>query len=180
MLKNMIVHFGDPVLRQISAPVTEYNSGIYKFLDKLGNILKKTRNSAGLAAPQIGVLLRVAVINCGQGLIELINPEIIHTAGEQTGQEGCLSFPGYSGIVKRDGYVRIKNHDRSGNPYILDGEDLFARCTQHEIDHLDGILFIDHITDNNLYDDRTNRQVDLEFAIRLSGKPYSNITRGNK
>jgi peptide deformylase len=168
MASNKIIQFGDPVLRKTSAPVTVFHSKFHKFLDKLGGILKKTRNGAGLAAPQIGRLKRVSVINLGNGLIELINPEILSTAGTQIGLEGCLSFIGYSGTVERASYVKIKNTDRYGKEHTLEGEGLFARCIQHEIDHLNGILYIDHIEDNVLYNDITNQKVNLQFAIELT------------
>lgn len=97
---------------------------------------------------------------------ELINPEIMHIAGEKIGMECCLSFTGYSGTVKRANNVQLRTLDRYGKEHRLDGEGLFARCVQHEIDHLNGILYIDHIENNILYNDITNQQVDLELAIR--------------
>ena len=130
--------------------------------------MNNTKNGAGLAAPQIGTLKRVSVINLGNGLIELINPEILYMDGAQTGLEGCLSFTGYSGTVKRANYVKIKNMDRYEKEHILEGEGLFARCVQHEIDHLNGILYIDHIEDNTLYNEITNQKVNIDFAIELT------------
>ena len=165
---NKIIQFGDPILRKTSMPVTDFHSKFHKLLDKLSSILKGIENGAGLAAPQIGVLKRVSVINCGNGLIELINPEILYMAGEQIGLEGCLSFTGYSGTVNRANYVKIKNMDRYGKEYTLEGEGLFARCVQHEIDHLNGILYIDHIEDTILYNEITNQKVNLHFAIELT------------
>ena len=168
MASNKIIQFGDPLLRKISAPVTVFHYKFHKLMDKLSGILKRTKNGAGLAAPQIGILKRVSIINCGNGLIELINPEIIYMAGEQIGMEGCLSFIGYLGTVKRVNYVKIKNIDRYGKEHTLEGEGLFARCIQHEIDHLNGILYIDHIEDNILYNEITNQKVNLQFAIKLT------------
>jgi len=168
MSTNKIVQFGDPVLRKTSAPVIIFHSIFHIFLDKLVNILKRTRNGAGLAAPQIGTLKRVSVINLGNGLIELINPEILYMEGEQTGLEGCLSFIGYSGTVKRANYVKIKNMDRYGKEHTLECEGLFTRCVQHEIDHLNGILYIDHIEDNTIYNEITNQKVNIDFAIELT------------
>ena len=105
---------------------------------------------AGLAAPQVGVLRRVAVVDAGDGVIELINPEIIETSGEQTGEEGCLSCAGRWGIVTRPNYVKVKALDRKGKLRTYEGEGLKARAFCHEIDHLDGKLFLDIMTEEIL------------------------------
>ncbi len=97
----------------------------------------------GLAAPQVGILRRVVVIDVGDGLVELVNPEIIHTEGENGGAEGCLSIPGRQGYVVRPKKVTVRAQDRNGKFFEVTGEDLFARALCHEIDHLDGILYID-------------------------------------
>lgn len=101
------------------------------------------RCSVGLAAPQVGILKRAVVIDIGEGLVELINPEILETSGSQTDEEGCLSVPGKSAPVERPYYVKVKAIDRDGNSFIIEGEELMARALCHEIDHLDGILYID-------------------------------------
>jgi len=172
MASREIIPFGDPILRKPAKPVTEINEKILKLLDDMADTLYAADGRAGLAAPQVGFLKRMVVMDCGEGLIELINPEILEMEGEQIGPEACLSFPGYSGIVKRANYVKIKSLDRKGKPFTLEGEGYLARCIQHEIDHLDGILYIDRIEGNELYNEQTHRRVNLLDVIRLS-KPGS-------
>ena len=99
----------------------------------------------GLAAPQVGILKRIVVIDIGDGPIVLINPEILETSGEQTGDEGCLSVPGKCGTVTRPNYAKVKAFDEDMNEYIVEGEELLARCLCHEIDHLDGIMYVDKV-----------------------------------
>jgi peptide deformylase len=123
---------------------------------------------AGLAAPQVGFLRRLIVMDCGDGLIELINPEILEMEGEQTGTEACLSFPGYFGNVKRAQSVKLKTLNRQGETIHLKGEGFMARCIQHEIDHLNGILFVDHVKDNWLIHEQTEHKIDLKNVIRLT------------
>ncbi|MBC8079099.1 MAG: peptide deformylase [Gorillibacterium sp.] len=168
MTQKMILPFGDPLLRKKSKPVTEFNSRLHKLLDDMAETLYASDGRAGLAAPQVGILRRVIVLDCGDGLVELINPEIIESRDEQTGKEACLSFPGHNGIVKRSAYVKLKNQDRQGNITELEGVGFLARCFQHEIDHLNGILYIDHIENGDLYLDGTENRVNLMQAIRTS------------
>ena len=104
-------------------------------------------NGVGLAAPQVGVLKRIVVIDVGEGPIVLINPEIIETSGEQTGEEGCLSVPGKWGIVTRPDYVKVRAYDQDMEPVELEGEGLLARAFCHEIDHLSGQLYVDKVED---------------------------------
>ena len=101
----------------------------------------RNANGVGLAAPQVGILRRVVVIDIGEGLIELVNPKIIAFSGEQEGSEGCLSFPGQWGIVKRPNYVKVKAQDRNGEEFTIEGKELLARAFCHELDHLDGVVF---------------------------------------
>ncbi|MCH8840538.1 MAG: peptide deformylase [Planctomycetes bacterium] len=103
------------------------------------------RQSVGLAAVQVGELVRAIVYDVGDGLVELLNPELIDFGGEQYGPEGCLSIPGVHADVRRYDWVKVKGLDRSGNQLVVEGEELLARCLQHEIDHLNGVLFTDHI-----------------------------------
>ena len=110
-------------------------------------------NGVGLAAPQVGVMRRIFVVDIGEGPIVLINPEIIEMSGEQTGEEGCLSLPGKAGTVTRANYVKIKGLDREGNERVYEGTELLARAFQHENDHLDGILYIDKATETWEYEE---------------------------
>ena len=103
----------------------------------------RAANGVGIAAPQVGILRRIVIVDIGEGLIEMINPEIIATEGEQEGEEGCLSVPDEVGIVKRPNIVTVQATDRNGEPFTIRGEGLLARAFCHEIDHLDGILYID-------------------------------------
>lgn len=125
---------------------------------------------AGLAAPQVGILRRVVVMDCGEGLIELINPEIVQKSGEQTGTEACLSFPGYYGYVQRANYVKVKSLNRQGETCMIEGEGYLARCMQHEIDHLNGVLFIDHVQDNWLYHEQSEQKIELLNVIRIANQ----------
>jgi peptide deformylase len=168
MISQTIVPFGDPILRKKAKPVTEFNPKLAKLLDGMGEMLYAREGRAGLAAPQVGILKRVVVLDCGEGLIELINPEITESGGEQSAPEACLSFPGYFGIVRRANYVKVKSLDRNGEAFTLEGEGLLARCLQHELDHLDGVLFIDYVREPVLYHEHTKQTIDLLDVIRLS------------
>jgi len=131
-------------LRKKCKPVENFDSKLWQLLDDMAETMYKT-NGVGLAAIQVGVLRRVVVIDVDDqnGLIELINPEIVKTSGEQDGPEGCLSFPGRYGDVKRPNKVTVKAFDRFGKPFKLSGEALLARAFCHETDHLDGKVFVD-------------------------------------
>lgn len=143
MAKLKIVKFGDPMLRKVARPVTEITPRITTLLDDMIETMRDAQG-CGLAAPQVGVRRRVVVIDTGDsGLLELINPEIIKAEGEQQESEGCLSIPGEWGITRRPAKVTVKALDRHGNEIIVEGEGLLARAFCHEIDHLDGKLFID-------------------------------------
>ncbi|EHB65914.1 MULTISPECIES: peptide deformylase [Paenibacillus] len=168
MAVKPIVPFGDPILRKTARPVEAVNERTLKILDDLVETLYDEEGRAGLAAPQIGILRRLLVMDCGEGLIELINPEIVEMDGEQTGPEACLSYPGYYGYVKRADHVKVKTLNRQGETVILEGEGYLARCMQHEIDHLNGILFVDHVQDGWLYHEETNRRIELLPVIRLT------------
>ena len=138
-----IVKFGEPTLRKVSRPVDEITPRIITLLDDMIDTMREA-GGCGLAAPQVGVLRRIAVIEVEEGKVyELINPKIIAYAGEQREQEGCLSNPGEYGITKRPKAVTVRATDRHGNEYELNGTDLLARAICHECDHLDGKLYID-------------------------------------
>lgn len=141
-LRN-IVKKGDECLNKKCREVTEFNGRLHKLLDDMRDTLIES-NGVGLAAPQVGVLRRVVLVmdtNNDDEIIELINPEIIETEGEQEGPEGCLSVPGVWGIVKRPYWVKVKAQDRNGEWFEVEGEGLTGRCFCHEIDHLSGVLF---------------------------------------
>lgn len=142
-LRN-ILKDGDPALRKICRPVTEFDEKLAQLLDDLGETLHHT-DGVGLAAPQVGVLRRVFIMDFGDGIIEAVNPEIVSIKGMQEGPEGCLSFPGEYGIVRRPQKAKLKAQDRHGKWFTLTGEDLVARCICHENDHLDGIVFKQHV-----------------------------------
>lgn len=138
-----IVKDGDETLRKVCRPVAEITPRIIRLLDDMKATLHKA-NGVGLAAPQVGVLRRIAIVECEPGeLIELINPEIIEKSGEQEEIEGCLSVPDRWGITHRPAKVKVKATDRNGNSFTVEGEGLLARALCHEIDHLDGIIFYD-------------------------------------
>ena len=131
----------DPALRKKSRPVTEISPRIQTLLDDMLETMRRA-DGCGLAAPQVGILRRVCIVEDEQGeLIELINPEIIKTEGEQTGLEGCLSVPGEFGLVKRPMHVKVRAQNRFGEWFEVEGDGLTARCFCHEIDHLEGIVF---------------------------------------
>jgi len=136
----------DPVLRQKAKRITKIDDSIQKLIDDMIDTLRADPNRAGLAAPQVGVLLRVAVIELPeQELITLINPEIIKKEGERIVQEGCLSVPGYFGEIKRAVTVKVKAKNRDGKQFRLKAQGLLAQALEQEIEHLDGILYIDHL-----------------------------------
>lgn len=154
-----ILKEGDEALRKKSRPVTEITPRIKTLLDDMLETMRGA-DGVGLAAPQVGVLRRIVVIEVTEGeVLELINPEIIETSGEQTGPEGCLSVPGKQGIVKRPSFVRVRALDRDGVMRTYEGTELLARCFCHEIDHLDGTLYIDK-ADKIIYPDEDEEYED--------------------
>ena len=145
MAIRTIVKVGDPVLAKKCRAVEKIDDRIITLLDDMIDTLYDS-GGVGLAAPQVGVLKRIAVIDIGEGLIELINPEIIFQDGTQNDLEGCLSLPGKWGYVERPNKVKVRAMDRKGDMYEYEGEGLLARAFCHEIEHLDGILFSSHVT----------------------------------
>ena len=138
-----IVKFGDEILRKVARPVDEITPRIVTLLDDMIETMRKAEG-CGLAAPQVGVLRRIAVIEVEEGKVyELINPKIIAFSGEQREQEGCLSNPGEYGLTKRPKAVTVRALNRNGEEFELSGSDLLARAICHECDHLDGKLYID-------------------------------------
>jgi peptide deformylase len=144
MAIRMIVKHPDHVLREIARPVPKITPNVQKLLRDMAETMYEA-NGVGLAAPQVGISKRLIVIDVGDehGLIEMINPEWIEMEGEQFGPEGCLSIPGLQGDVRRKERVKVKGWNRDGHEFIIEGTGLLARAFQHEIDHLNGILFLD-------------------------------------
>ena len=147
----------DPALHKVCKPVENFDAKLHKLLDDMRDTLIDSQG-VGLAAPQIGILRRVVLVDTGDEILELINPVLLETDGEQVGPEGCLSVPGKYGLVKRPFYAKVRAQDRFGNWYEADGEELTARCFCHELDHLDGIIYTEvmerYLTDEELmYDE---------------------------
>lgn len=145
MAIRTILTQGDPVLNKVCHPVTRFDQKLADLLDDLKQTLEEA-NGMGLAAPQVGILRRAVIVVVGEDeMLELVNPEILEESGEQRGPEGCLSVPGKWGMVTRPNCVRIKAQDRYGSWFEAEGEGLMARCFCHEIEHLDGHLYVEHI-----------------------------------
>ena len=130
----------EPALHKVCRQVTAFDKKLHKLLDDMKETLEEA-NGVGLAAPQVGILRRVVIVDTGEEILELINPSLLETDGEQEGAEGCLSVPGRYGIVKRPYYAKVRAQDRDGNWFEAEGEEIIARCFCHELDHLDGILY---------------------------------------
>ena len=133
----------DPALHKVCKPVTAFDAKLHKLLDDMADTLVES-GGVGLAAPQVGILRRVVLVDVGEEepeILELINPEMVETDGEQVGAEGCLSVPGKYGLVKRPYYAKVRAQDRDGEWFEAEGEELIARCFCHELDHLDGHLY---------------------------------------
>ncbi|GBD39985.1 Peptide deformylase 1 [bacterium HR37] len=166
-----ILTYPDPRLRKKSVPVERIDKQIEKLLDDMAETMYDAPG-IGLAAPQVGVNLRVIVVDISPreenspGLIELVNPEIVLAEGEQIGEEGCLSIPGFVSEVRRKARVVVRGLDRKGKPVEIEGTGLLARAFQHEIDHLDGILFIDRLS-------RLKRELFKKKLEKVFGKEES-------
>ena len=130
----------EPSLHKVCKSVTSFDWKLHKLLDDMRDTLIDS-NGVGLAAPQVGILRRVVLVDTGDEILELINPEMVSTSGEQYGAEGCLSVPGKYGWVKRPMFATVKAQDRNGDWYEVEGEELIARCFCHVLDHLDGIVY---------------------------------------
>ena len=135
---------GDDKLEKVCKPVKEMTQRTKELIDDMLDTMYDSEG-VGLAAPQVGILKRIVVIDVGEGPIVMINPEILETSGEQTGQEGCLSLPGQAGIVTRPNYVKVKALDENMQEYILEGTELLARAICHECDHLDGMMYVSKV-----------------------------------
>ena len=130
----------ESALHKVCKPVEKFDGRLHKLLDDMNETLVDS-GGVGLAAPQVGILRRVVVVDTGDEILELVNPELVETSGDQEGAEGCLSVPGKYGLVKRPYYAKVRAQDRDGNWFEAEGEELIARCFCHELDHLDGILY---------------------------------------
>ena len=147
----------EPALHKTCKPVVNFDAKLHKLLDDMRETLLDS-GGVGLAAPQVGILRRVVLVDNGETILELVNPTMVETDGEQVGPEGCLSVPGKYGLVKRPYYAKVRAQDRNGNWYEADGEELTARCFCHELDHLDGIIYTEvmerYLTEDELqYDE---------------------------
>ena len=147
----------EPALHKTCKEVVSFDAKLHKLLDDMHETLEDS-GGVGLAAPQVGILRRVVLVDNGEEVLELVNPTLVETDGEQVGPEGCLSVPGKYGLVKRPYYAKVRAQDRFGNWYEAEGEELTARCFCHELDHLDGIIYTEvmdrYLTDEELgYDE---------------------------
>ena len=140
MALRKILNDQDPALHKVCKPVEEFNSKLHRLLDDMRETLIES-GGVGLAAPQVGILRRVVLVDNGEEILELVNPTLLETDGEQEGPEGCLSVEGKYGLVKRPYYAKVRAQDRFGEWFEAEGEELTARCFCHELDHLDGILY---------------------------------------
>lgn len=142
MALRTIRTLGDEVLTKVCKPVKEMNPRTQELIEDMIETMYEA-NGVGLAAPQVGILKRIVVIDVGEGPIVMINPEILETSGEQTGDEGCLSYPGKCGTVTRPNYVKARALNENMEEYIIEGEELLARAICHELDHLDGHMYVE-------------------------------------
>ncbi len=149
MALRKIVEDYDPVLHAVCREVSKFDEGLRDFVYDMIETLHSVEGGVGLAAPQVGVLRRVAVVDVGNGPIVLINPEIEQQSGEQVDMEGCLSFPGRFVEVKRPNFVRVKSFNENGQLTVFEGSGLAARAFCHEIDHLNGIVFLDRAVEGS-------------------------------
>ena len=134
----------EPSLHKVCKEVTVFDKKLHKLLDDMADTLEEA-NGVGLAAPQVGILRRVVVVDVGDEILELVNPTLVETSGEQTGAEGCLSVPGRYGLVKRPNFAKVRAQDRNGEWFEAEAEELIARCFCHELDHLDGIVYTEKV-----------------------------------
>ena len=156
MALRKILTDAESALHKTCKPVVAFNGRLHTLLDDMRETLIDS-NGVGLAAPQVGILRRVVLVDTGDEILELINPTMVETDGEQIGAEGCLSVPGRYGLVKRPYYAKVRAQDRDGNWFEAEGEELIARCFCHELDHLDGIIYTQvmdrFLTDEELMDE---------------------------
>ena len=170
--QEKIIFFGDNHLRARCSPVNVFHKGLHNKIDIISNTLRTHGGGAALAAPQISLLKRIIVIDYLGEYYELINPEIIEKSGEQSDFEGCLSLPGFVGMVNRYKKIKVNYQDRFGESHIIETNDQMARCFQHEIDHLDGILYIDRMIDEYVINDETNEKISVKHLLDLTREQF--------
>jgi len=166
-----IVPFGYPVLREVARPVEAFDKKLGRLLDRMVKVLDSRRDGAALAAPQLSALQRVVVMDYQGEFLVLVNPQILSAEGREVDFEGCLSLPGLSGRVPRFAKVRVRYQDGEGKTCEIEREGAIARCLQHEIDHLDGILYIDRMEEELLHANDGSRTMAREEVLRTAGKP---------
>jgi len=174
MASPEIILFGNPALRETSSPVTVFHKKLHRKIDTIKKILFEHGGGAALAAPQIALLKRITVINYMGEYFECINPSILEQSGKTIDYEGCLSLPGYTGRVERAKTVTVSFQDRNGKERVITRSDEMARCFQHEIDHLNGILYIDRMTDEFLINIDNNTKLPVNEILSLA--PVRNMT----
>ena len=140
MALRKILTTQEPALHKVCKPVEKFDWRLHRLLNDMADTLAEA-NGVGLAAPQVGILRRVVIVDTGEKILELVNPTLVETSGEQIGAEGCLSVPGKYGLVKRPYYAKVRAQDRNGEWFEAEGEELIGRCFCHELDHLDGIVY---------------------------------------
>ena len=150
----------ESALHKVCRPVDKSDWRLHKLLDDMKETLAQA-NGVGLAAPQVGILRRVVIVDTGEEILELVNPELLETDGEQEGAEGCLSVPGKYGLVKRPYYAKVRAQNRDGEWFEAEGEELIARCFCHELDHLDGIVYTE-IMERFLTEEELNAEAEEE------------------
>lgn len=166
-----IVPFGYPVLREVARPVEVFDKKLGRLLDRMVKVLDSRRDGAALAAPQLSVLQRVVVMDYQGEFLELVNPQILSAEGREVDLEGCLSLPGVSGRVPRFAKVQVRYQDGEGKVREIEREGAIARCLQHEIDHLDGILYVDRMEEDLLHANDGGHTLAREDVLRTAGKP---------
>jgi peptide deformylase len=173
-----IIQFGNSNLRAICSIVNVFHKGLHNKIDVLASTLRKHGGGAALAAPQISLLKRIIVIDYLGEYYELINPVITEKSGETIDTEGCLSLPDFWGDVKRYKNITVDFQDRFGKNHTIAVNDQMARCFQHEIDHLDGILFIDRLVEEFVHNDKTNENISKKYLYEISRGVVKNIENG--
>jgi peptide deformylase len=168
MKSGRIVLFGDPALRVKAMPVTAFHKKLHRTIDAMRTVLSSRDDGAALAATQVAIPRRIVVIDYLDEYLEMLNPEITASSGESEDFEGCLSLPGFSGRVKRAESVTVSFRDRDGNPRTIARDGRMARCIQHEIDHLDGILFIDRMEDEFVFNVETKTRLVVKDLIKAT------------